>query len=149
MANHRFINGKTTLERLQEEWQKLIDSQERITVTEFSHRTGISYHTLTHTYRDWAEKVRKLRDTGRAISRKKSPVALSHEQITELEQSAEVVAKLRKRVNDLTRKLNALSEGEGDRQKLATQNIHLKGVNERLRGDTYQCTTRNCSLCIS
>lgn len=134
MANHRLINGKTTLERLQEEWQKLLDSQERITVTEFARRVDISYHTLTHTYKDWAEKVRNLRDKGRAKPRKKSPATLSSEQITELKQAAEVIVNLRNRVEDLTRKLNILSDGEGDRQKLAIQVTQLREVNERLRG---------------
>jgi vacuolar-type H+-ATPase subunit I/STV1 len=134
LANYRLIDGKTTLERLQEEWQKLVDLKESITVTEFARRTGISYHTLTHQHKDWAEKVRRLRDEGRTKPRKKSPASLSREQIAELEQASEVIAKLRSRVEDLTRKLNAFSEEEGDRRKLVEQNQQLKEVNERLRG---------------
>lgn len=134
MANYRLIDGKTTLERLQEEWQRLVESQESVTVAEFARRTGISYHTLTHKHKDWAEKIRTLRDEGRKKPRKKSPASLSREQIVELEQASEVIAKLRSRVEDLTRKLDALSEGEDDRQKLVEQNQHLKEVNERLRG---------------
>ena len=134
MANQAIIGGKTTLERLEEEWQKLLDSQERVSVSEFARRVGISYHTLTHNYKDWAEKVRKFRDEVRAKPRKKSPVALSREQITELEQAAEVIAKLRSRVAVLTKDLNAISDGEGDRRKLAVQIAELKERNERLRG---------------
>jgi DNA repair exonuclease SbcCD ATPase subunit len=134
MANQAIIGGKTTLERLEEQWQKLLDSQERISVTEFARRADISYHTLTHNYKDWAEKVRKFRDEGRARPRKKSPVAMSREQITELEQAAEVIAKLRHRIEELTKELNAISEGEGDRRKLAAQITQLKEGNERLRG---------------
>jgi transcriptional antiterminator len=134
MANQIVIDGKTTLERLQEEWQRIFDSQERISVTEFAHRVGISYHTMTHNYKDWAEKVRKFRDEERIKPRKKSPVSLSREQVTELEQAAEVIAKLRSRIEELTKKLNAISEGESDRRKLAIQLAELKEVNERLRG---------------
>ncbi len=93
MANYRLIDGKTTLERLQEEWQRLIDSQESVTVAEFARRAGISYHTLTHKHKDWAEKIRALRDEGRTKPRKKSPASLSREQIVELEQASEVIAK--------------------------------------------------------
>jgi vacuolar-type H+-ATPase subunit I/STV1 len=134
LANYHLIDGKTTLERLQEEWQKLVDSRESVTVAEFARRTGIAYHTLTHKYKDGAEKIRMLRDEGRTKPRKKSPASLSREQIVELEQASEVIAKLRSRVEDLTRKLNDFSEGEGDRQKLVEQNQQLKEVNERLRG---------------
>jgi len=134
MTNQVVIGGKSTLERLQEEWQRILDSQEHISVTEFARRTGISYHTVTHNYKDWAEKVRTFRDEGRARPRKKSPVALSREQITELEQAAEVITKLRGRIEELTKKLNAISEGEGDRRKLAAQIAQLKEGNERLRG---------------
>jgi hypothetical protein len=128
------INGKTTLERLQEEWQRILDSQERISVTEFARRTSISYHTMTHNYKDWAEKVRKFRDEGRVRPRKKSPVSLSREQIIELEQAAEVITKLRNRVEELTKELNIVSEGERDRRKLTAQIAQLREGNERLRG---------------
>lgn len=134
MANQAIIGGKTTLERLQEKWQKLLDSQEHISVSEYARRARISYHTLTHNYKDWAEKVRKFRDEGRVRPRKKSPAALSREQITELEQAAEVITRLRSRIEELTKQLNAISEGEGDRRKLAAQVAELKEGNERLRG---------------
>src|SRR5579859_3865197 len=121
MANQAIISGKTTLERLEEQWQNLLDSQERISVTEFARRAGISYHTLTHNYKDWAEKVRKFRDEGRARPRKKSPVSLSRKQVIELGQAAEVITKLRSRIEELTKELNAITEGEADRRKLAAQ----------------------------
>ncbi len=134
MANQAIIGGKTTQERLLEEWQRLLDSQEHVSVTEYARRARISYHTLTHNYKDWAEKVRKFRDEGRARPRKKSPVALSREQIIELEQAAEVITRLRSRIEELTKELNTISEGEGDRRKLAAQIAELKEGNERLRG---------------
>ncbi len=134
MANQAIIGGKTTLERLQEEWQKLLDSQEHISVAEYARRTCISYHTLTHNYKDWAEKVRKFRDEGRIKSRKKSPVVLSREQIIELEQAAQVINRLRSRIEELTKELNAISEGKDDRRKLVAQMAQLKEGNERLRG---------------
>ena len=61
MANQLVIGGKATLDRLQEEWQRIVDSLERISVTEFARRAGISYHRMTHNYKDWAEKVRNFR----------------------------------------------------------------------------------------
>ena len=134
MANQLVIDGRSTRDRLQEEWQLIVDSQERVSVTEFARRAGISYDTMTHNYKDWAEKIRKFRDEGRARPRKKSPVALSREQVTELEQAAEVITRLRSRIEELTKELNAISEGEGDRRKLAAQIAELKEGNERLRG---------------
>lgn len=134
MANQAIIDGKTTQERLQQEWQKLLDSQEHISVTEYARRARISYHTLTHNYKNWAEKVRKFRDEGRARPRQKSPIALSREQITELEQAAEVITRLRSRIEELTKELNTISEGESDRRQLVAQIAQLKEGNERLRG---------------
>jgi hypothetical protein len=61
MANQLVIGGKATLDRLQEEWQRIVDSLERISVTEFARRAGISYHRMTYNYKDWAEKVRNFR----------------------------------------------------------------------------------------
>ena len=48
--------------------------------------------------------------------------------------AAEVSTKLRGRIEELTKELNTLSEGEGDRRKLATQIAEFKEGNERLRG---------------
>jgi hypothetical protein len=134
MANQLVLGGRSTRDRLKEEWQRIQDSEERISVSEFARRTGISYHTLTHNYKDWAQKVRNFRDEGRARPRKKSPVALSREQVIELGQAAEVITKLRGRIEELTKELNTLSEGEGDRRKLVTRIAELKEGNERLRG---------------
>jgi hypothetical protein len=134
MANQLVLGGRSTRERLEEEWQRIQDSEEHISVSEFARRAGISYHTLTHNYKDWAQRVRNFRDEGRARPRKKSPVALSREQVIELGQAAEVITKLRGRIEELTKELNTLSEGEGDRRKLATRIAELKEGNERLRG---------------
>jgi len=134
MANRLILGGRPTRDRLEEEWQRIQDSQERISVSEFARRAGISYHTMTHNYKDRAQQVRNFRDEGRARPRKKSPVALSREQPTELGQAAEVITKLRGRIEELTKKLNAISEGEGDRRKLAAEISELKEGNERLRG---------------
>ena len=134
MGNQLVLGGRSTRDRLKEEWQRIQDSQERISVSEFARRAGISYHTLTHNYKDWAQRVRNFRDEGRARPRKKSPVALSREQVIELGQAAEVITKLRGRIEELTKELNTLSEGEGDRRKLATRIAELKEGNERLRG---------------
>jgi glutamate mutase epsilon subunit len=137
MANRLIINGKNTLERLQEEFQRLLDSHEHISVTEFASRVGISYHTLTHRHKNWAEKVRKLRDEGRAKPRKRSPATQSQDDITSLEEAEEVIEKLRKRIIALEGKLSVFTEEEDSRQKRLVLNKQLKEKNEqneRLRG---------------
>lgn len=134
MANQRVINGKNTLERLHEEFQKLLASQERITVVEFALRVGIAYGTLTHKYKDWAEKVRALRDEGRSKPRRKSPVTQSHDHIMELEEALAVITKLRSRIDDLSRQLSLFHEADHDSQKWGLQNKRLIEENERLRG---------------
>jgi hypothetical protein len=108
MANQLVLGGRSTRDRLKEEWQRIQDSEERISVSEFARRTGISYHTLTHNYKDWAQKVRNFRDEGRARPRKKSPVTLSREQVIELGQAAEMITKLRGRIEELTKELNSI-----------------------------------------
>ncbi len=45
-----------------------------------------------------------------------------------------MIARLQSRIEELTKKLHAISEGEGDRQKLTAQIEELKEGNERLRG---------------
>src|ERR1700736_6085197 len=110
MANHRIVDGKTTLQRLQEEFQNLLDSGELITVVEFAHRAKISPHTLNHRYRNWAEKLRKLRDEGRSKPRKRSPVTRSREQIQTLDEAGDLITQLRQRVSDLTGQLETLNK---------------------------------------
>lgn len=134
MANLRVINGKNTQERLDEEFQKLLDSGERISVVEFSRRVGIAYDTLTHRYRDWAEKVRALRDEGRSKSRRRSPVTQSQDHITELEEALVVITKLRSRINELTSQLSLYNETSHTSEKLAPRIKQLTEENERLRG---------------
>src|SRR5260370_9799366 len=95
MANHLVLGGRSTRERLEEEWQRIQDSQERVSVAEFARRAGISYHTLTHNYKDWAQRARNFRDEGRASPRKKSPLALTREHVIELGQPAAVIPNLR------------------------------------------------------
>lgn len=73
MANQAIIGGKTTQERLLEEWQRLLDSQEHVSVTEYARRARISYHTLTHNYKDWAEKVRKFSRRRKSQAEEKIP----------------------------------------------------------------------------
>jgi hypothetical protein len=137
MANQRVINGKNTLDRIKDEFQKLLDSGERVTVAEFSRRVGISPHTLAHHYKDWAVEVRKLRDEARSKPRKRSPASLSYEQITELEQATQVITKLRIRIVELEIKLNAYIEVDNKhdkREQLRQQLKEAREENERLRG---------------
>lgn len=137
MANHRIINGKNTRERMQEEFQKLLEAQEHISVAEFARRVGISRHAINHRYKEWVEKVRQWRDEGRQQPRKRALVTQSVEQVTELEQAVEVITRLRKRVGELESQLSVFKEEEGSRQKRLTFERRLKvqtAQNERLRG---------------
>ena len=137
MANQRVINGKNTLARIQEELQKLRDSKERISVAEFARRVGISPQTLAHHYKDAAEEVRRLRDEARAKARKRSPASLRYDQVAELEQAVEVIAKLRLRIIDLEKRLSAFTEKDNTHEKWELVRKQLKETieeNERLRG---------------
>ena len=137
MANQRVTNGKNTLARIQDEFQKLLDSGEHVTVAEFSRRVGISPNSLYHHYKDWAVKVRKLRDEARSKPRKRSPASLSYDQITELEQAALVITKLRMRIVELEQKLSAFTEEDNTHEKWEQLRKQLKEAieeNERLRG---------------
>jgi len=137
MANYRIINGKNTRERMQEEFQKLLEAQEHISVAEFARRVGISRHAINHRYKEWAEKVRLLRVEGRRPPRKRTLVTQSVEQVTEVEQAVEVITRLRKRISELERELSALKEEEDSRKKRVALDNQLrvqKAQNERLRG---------------
>ncbi len=134
MANHRIVDGKTTLQRLQDEFQNLLDSGERITVVEFAHRAGISPNTLNHRYRDWAEKLRKLRDEGRSKPRKQSPVTRSREQIQTLDGAGDVIIQLRKRVSDLSVQLETLKKSHEKLKQRVHQGELAQEQNERFRG---------------
>jgi AcrR family transcriptional regulator len=137
MANQRVINGKNTFARIQEELQKLRDSNERISVAEFARRVGISPQTLAHHYKDAAEEVRRLRDEARTKARKRSPASLPHDRVTELEQAVEVIAKLRLRVVDLEKRLSTFTEKDNTHEKwelMRKQLRETRGENERLRG---------------
>lgn len=134
MANYRIVDGKTTLQRLQEEFQNLLNSGECITVVEFAHRVGISPHTLNHRYRDWAEKLRKLRDEGRSKPRKRSPVTRSREEIQGLDQAENIITLLRQRVSDLSGQLETLNKKYEKLKQCVGQGELAKEQNERLRG---------------
>jgi AcrR family transcriptional regulator len=137
MANQRVINGKNTFARIEEELQKLRDSNERLSCAGFARRVGISPQTLAHHYKDAAEEVRKLRDEARVKARRRSPASLRHDQVAELEQAVEVIAKLRLRIVDLEKRLSAFTEEDNIHEKWALVRKQLKEAreeNERLRG---------------
>jgi chromosome segregation ATPase len=134
MANHRIVDGKTTLQRLKDEFQNLLDSGECITVADFSRRAGISPNTLNHRYRDWAEKIRKLRDEGRSKPRKRSPVTRSREEIQRLDQAEDVIILLRRRVSDLSSQLETLNKKYEKLKQCVRQGEQAKEQNERFRG---------------
>lgn len=134
MANCRIINGKDTVTRLKEAYEQLYATNEHISVTEFAHRVGISYHTLTHRYRDWAEKVRKWRDREQPKPRKHSPVTRSRDQIVEFAEAAELIAVLRKRIDLLSTQLERITKERDKWQKSAMHLRQMEETNERLRG---------------
>ena|SRR5260221_9243151 len=134
MANLRIVDGKTTPQRLQEEFQYLLDSRERITVAEFARRAGISPNTLNHRYRDWAEKIRKLRDDGRSKPKKRSPVTRSREEIMGLDQAEDIISLLRRRVSDLSSQLETLNKKYEKLMQYVRQGELAKEQNERFRG---------------
>ena len=134
MANHRIVDGKTTLQRLQEEFQNLLNSGKRITVVEFARRAKISPNTLNHRHRDWAEKLRKLRDEAKSKPRKRSPVTRSREQIQGLNEAEEIITQLRQRVSDLSSQLETLNKKHEKLKQHIRQGELVKEQNERLRG---------------
>jgi hypothetical protein len=134
MAKSIVIDGKNTPERLEEEFQKLLTSQEHITVTEFAQRAGIAYDTLTHRYREWAEKVRKLRDEQKSEPRKKPPTTQRQEEITGLEQAAEVIQQLRNRIYELSKQLRNCNYEDRKLPRIIEENARLQEQIERLRG---------------
>jgi hypothetical protein len=134
MANHRIIDGKMTLQRLQDEFQKLLDSGERITVVEFARRVKISPNTLNHRHRDWAEKLRKLRDEGRSKPRKRSPVTRTREQIQTLDEAGDIIVQLRKRVSELSGQLETLNKVHEKLKQRVHQGELAQEQNERFRG---------------
>lgn len=134
MANKRIVDGKTTLQRLHDEFQNLLDSGERITVVEFARRAKISPNTLNHRYRVWAEKLRELRDEGRSKPRKRSPVTRSREQIQGLDEAGDVITQLRQHVSELLGQVEALKKDNQKLKQLVRQSELAKEQNERLRG---------------
>jgi len=134
MANHRIIDGKTTLQRLQDEFQNLLNSGERITVVEFARRVGISSHTLTHRHREWAEKVRKLRDEKRSKPRKQSPATQSREQIRNLDEASNIIIQIRQKNSELSGQVEVLKKNNQKLKQQAQQGELAKEQNERLRG---------------
>lgn len=133
-AKHKIVSGETTPIRLKEEFQNLVDPGERITVVEFARRVQISPHTLNHRYRDWAEKLRRLRDEGRSKPRKQSPVTLGQKQIESLDEAGNVMLQLRQQVSVLSSQVENLQKKYENLQQRVSQGEQAKEQNERLRG---------------
>src|SRR5216684_421723 len=85
-------------------------------------------------YRDWAEKVRKIRDAKEPEVRKRSPVTLSREEITGVDQAIETIVRLRQQIQSLSSQVENLQK---ENKQLKTQVVKCrqeKEYNERLRG---------------
>ncbi len=134
MANHRIIDGKSTKVRLEEEFQRLLDMDECITVTEFAGRVGISVGALNHKYRDWAEKVRKIRDAKALRLKKRSPVTFSQEEITEFGQAIETIVKQRQQIQQMSSDKEKLQKENKRLKAEVVKSMQEKEYNERLRG---------------
>lgn len=119
--------------RLKEEYQNLVDSGERITVVEFARRVQISHHTLNHRYRDWAEKLRKLRDEARSKPRKQSPVTQGRMKTKSLNEAGDVILQLREQVSNLLGQLETLKKNHENLNQRVRQGELAKEQNERLR----------------
>lgn len=137
MPKRRIIDGKTTPERVEDELRRLraasAEECARMTIPEFAARVGISRHTLTHRYRGAANEVRALRDAGRAVPRRLSPVSRKRTAATLAEAKA-MIADLQQRLDDSTARLARTLEMLEKAQRLAADVPDLQEGNARLRG---------------
>ena len=134
MARQQVIDGMTTEERLAREYERLVAAGEGVPLTEFARRAGIAYPTLTHRYKEWAERVRALRDAGRAAPRRRSPATHTREEIASLDEALALIKELRRRNAQLARQVDT---AEAERDALRRRSVRaqiLEDHNERLRG---------------
>lgn len=81
----KIISGMNTLERIEEEWMRIITLKERPTVKEFCGKIKISVSSLYHNYPDQALKVRQWRDGEFQNPRKLSPITRKKEKVSQAE----------------------------------------------------------------
>lgn len=133
MANRRIVDGKTTKQRLDQELQRLKDTNESVTLADFARRARVSYAALTHQYKTIADEVRRLRDGTKPASGR-SPATLPRKRHPDLAEATTLIEKLRHQISDLTRDVSRL---RAERDQWQRQAHHLETVqdqNERLRG---------------
>ena len=78
--------------------------------------------------------MRELRDEQRSEPRKKPLAMPRQEEISGLEQAAEVIQQLRKRIFELSKQLRNCNYEDGKLPKIVAENARLQGQIERLRG---------------
>lgn len=133
MSNCRIIDGKTTKQRLDQELERLRETNETVTLAEFARRARVSYAALTHQYKTVADEVRRLRDRTRP-KHGRSSATLARNQNAGLTEAITLVEKLRLQTTDLAREVSRL---RAERDQWQRQAHHLETVqdqNERLRG---------------
>jgi len=109
----KIINGKSTVERIAEEWDRIRAENLKLSVVDFCKRVGISVSSLYHNYPEWAEQIRKWRD-GEKI-RVLSPMTKKREKVSQAE-AIQLVDKLRKELISLKSENEKL---KGEKEKLS------------------------------
>lgn len=133
MARSRATDVGTMRARLENEVARLETSGEPLSVAAFARRVGLAYVTVTHRYRDVAERVRALRDHARSSVRG-APVALQPAQRLQLTAALARVKELELAVEKLSRSACAL-EAERDQWRRRAERLREAEMqNERLRG---------------
>lgn len=129
MANQKLVNGKDTKTRIEESWNYIVENNQYPTVTDFAKMSSVSYSTLCHRYKDWAEKVRNRRDSKKG-KRNTSPATLPKEEISSLKEAENEIYQLKKelaRLEKQTEKVKKLKELEDKCNQLEFVNSNLLG----------------------
>lgn len=127
MAHCKIIDGEDTLQRIEAAYDKLRANGKPMSVAAFCRQAKVSYHTLTHRYKFYADKVRKFRDKGLPRPPKRSPATWPRDRITDHNEAAHLITILRKE----NRKL---AEARDRSKAIAERLIAVEAQNERLRG---------------
>lgn len=120
----------TTKERIEHQWEIMVEQKEYLTITEFCKRAMISNSTLYHCYPEWAKKIRKRRDSVNKIKKRKVPSELNNNQ----DESIQTISKLREEVKKLNEELKETKKENEKLKKNEYNYKNTKEVNERLRG---------------
>ncbi|MBI2204832.1 MAG: hypothetical protein HYU41_13360 [Candidatus Rokubacteria bacterium] len=133
MAKPRATDVGATRARLENEIARLEASGEPLSVAAFARRVGLAYVTVTHRYRDVAQRVRALRDQARSSTRWSLAARPPAERL-QLAAALERVKDLELAVEKLSRRAHAL-EAERDQWRQRAERLReAETQSERLRG---------------